>query len=108
MRLFRTPLERLTLIGYLEGISLLILTGIAVPLKYWGGNDEFVRAIGPFHGALFVWFIFSTLSLGIERRWKFRETTWKIVIACIIPFGTFYVNKYILQKMIEADQHIEK
>lgn len=34
----KTQLGRLRLIAYLEGISLLVLLVVAVPLKYWGAN----------------------------------------------------------------------
>jgi len=96
--LFRTSLGRLRLVSYMEGISLLLLAGIAVPLKYWAGDPMLVRIIGPVHGILFLLFIVMTLSVGVERQWSFTKTTLKILISCIIPFGTFYVDKQILKK----------
>lgn len=99
-KLFKTPLGRLRLIGYLEGASLLILLLIAVPMKHWGNNPALVKALGPLHGLLFLWFIFTTLSVGVEQGWKFRQTTWKVLIACIIPFGTFYIDKVILKEPV--------
>jgi integral membrane protein len=97
-QLFETPLGRLRIIGYLEGISLIILLAVAVPLKYWGANPVMVKIMGPLHGILFMWFIISTLSVGVEQRWKFSQTTWKVLIACIIPFGTFYIDRHILKQ----------
>lgn len=55
--------------------------------------------MGPLHGALFLLFIFNTLSVGVEQQWKFRQTTYKVMIACIIPFGTFYIDRKILSKI---------
>lgn len=97
INLLKTQLGRLRLVGYMEGTSLILLLFAAVPLKYFAGNPVLVRAIGPVHGLLFLWFIFNALSVGVEQHWKFRETTWKVLIACIIPFGTFYVDKHILK-----------
>jgi cytochrome c oxidase cbb3-type subunit I len=97
--LFKTQLGRLRIISYLEGISLLVLLCIAMPLKYWRGDASLVKAIGPIHGMLFLLFVFNTLSVAVEQRWKFSETTWKVLIACVIPFGTFYVDRHILKRM---------
>lgn len=101
-QIFKTQLGRLRLLSYLEGISLLILVFIAVPLKYWGQQPMLVKALGPIHGMLFLWFVISTLSVGIERHWKFRQTTWKVLLACLIPFGTFYIDRHILKPIMEA------
>lgn len=101
IHLFKTKVGRLRLIGWFEGISLLLLIFIAVPLKYFFNVPEGSRIIGPIHGALFLLFIFNTLSVGVEQRWAFKATTWKVLIACVIPFGTFYIDKKILSK-IEA------
>ena len=97
--LFKTSVGRLRLIGYLEGISLLLLIFVAVPLKYIKDDPGFVKMLGPVHGALFLLFLFNALSVGVEQRWKFSETTWKVILACFIPFGTFYIDKKILSKL---------
>ena len=86
---------RLELLGYLEGVSLLLLLFVAVPVKYLAGDPALVRALGPVHGALFLWYIFQTLSIGVEQRWQFKKTTWKVLVACIIPFGTFYIGRLL-------------
>jgi integral membrane protein len=95
--LFKTQLGRLRIISYLEGISLLILLFIAVPYKYLGHDPAMVKMMGPIHGALFIWFVINTISVGVEEKWKFRDTTWKVLIACVIPFGTFYIDKHVLK-----------
>jgi len=99
IQMFKTKLGRLRIIGLLEGISLLVLVFVAVPMKYIFGNAQGSQIMGPIHGALFLLFVFNTLSVGVEYGWKFRTTTWKVLIACIIPFGTFYIDRKILGKM---------
>ncbi|RKS25397.1 integral membrane protein [Flavobacterium endophyticum] len=97
--LLKTPIGRLRLIGYIEGLSLLVLLFFAVPLKYAAGDPSLSKIMGPLHGALFLLFIFNTLSVGVEQQWKFRQTTYKVMLACIIPFGTFYIDRKILSKI---------
>lgn len=96
---FTTPIGRLRLYAFLEGISLLILVFIAVPMKYYFGNPSLVKAMGPIHGALFLLFIFKALHVGVEQQWKFKETTWRVLIACFIPFGTFYIDYKVLRNI---------
>lgn len=97
--LLKTGIGRLRIIAILEGISLLTLVFIAVPMKHMMDNPAFVKVIGPVHGALFLLFLFNTLSVGVEQNWKFKETTWKVLLACMIPFGTFYIDWKILSRL---------
>jgi len=103
--LLKTPIGRLRIIGFLEGISLLVLVFVAVPFKYFLGHPELVKLMGPIHGLLFCLFVFITLSVGVSYKWIFGKITWKVLVACIIPFGTFYVDRYILipQSIIHED-----
>lgn len=98
MHYFNTNIGRLRLIGLLEGLSFLVLLGIAMPAKYLYGNPSLVRSVGLIHGILFLLFVFNTLSVGVEQQWKFRNTTWKVLLASILPFGTFYIDRKILSK----------
>lgn len=98
LQLLKTPLGRLRIIGFLEGISLLVLLFVAVPLKYGWGEPALVKIMGPVHGLLFTLFAFTTISVSITYRWKFSEISGKVLLGCIIPFGTFYIDKYILSR----------
>jgi integral membrane protein len=44
------------------------------------------------HGMLFIAYIFSAIYLKIEEKWNALKTT-QIVLASVIPFGTFYIEK---------------
>ncbi|MEZ0130381.1 DUF3817 domain-containing protein [Flavobacterium sp. LBUM151] len=103
--LLQTNIGRLRTIGFLEGISLLVLLFVAVPLKYAFGEPFLTRIMGTIHGALFLLFIFNTISVGVEQNWKFKDTTWKVLLACIIPFGTFYIDAKILSKIKVLSQN---
>ena len=92
-----TSVGRLRLLGFLEGVSLLVLVGVAVPLKYIRHDPTLVRLIGPVHGLLFLLFVVNTIQVGVEQHWRFKQTTWKVLLACIVPFGTFYIDRKILR-----------
>ena len=96
--LLKTKIGRLRILGFLEGVSLLLLIFVAVPLKYGSHDATLTNTLGPIHGALFLLFILNTLSVGVEQKWE-RTTTWKVIVACFIPFGTFYIDKKILSKI---------
>jgi integral membrane protein len=96
---FTEPIGRLRLLAFLEGTSLLILVLIAVPMKHFAGDPGLVKAVGPVHGALFLLFVFQTISVALEQRWSFQSRTWKVLVACLIPFGTFYIDRTILRKI---------
>lgn len=101
LNLIRTKIGRLRILGFLEGLSLLILVCIAVPLKYAFESPALSKQLGPIHGAIFLVFLLNTLSVGIEQGWKFWTTTWKVLLACFIPFGTFYIDHKIFKQLKE-------
>lgn len=103
IHLFKTKIGRLRIIGFLEGISLLTLLFIAVPMKYYLSNPSLTKALGPIHGAIFLLFLFNVLSVGVEQNWKFKTITWRVILACFIPFGTFYIDYTILSKLKEKE-----
>lgn len=74
-----------------------------MPLKRIYGVEWFSKLMGPIHGLLFILFVMNTLSFAVERAWKFRKITWKILVACFIPFGTFYVDRKILKPLHQKE-----
>lgn len=97
-----TDLGRLRLLGFLEGLSLILLVFIAMPLKYLWQNPAAVKALGPAHGALFLIFIGYAFWLSIEKEWNFFRVTLKLFIASFIPFGNFWVDHAILKPMAKS------
>ncbi|OSZ79198.1 hypothetical protein CAP35_13360 [Chitinophagaceae bacterium IBVUCB1] len=95
--LLKTNIGRLRVVAFLEGTSLILLFFVAVPLKYVWGYPQWSQIIGTAHGALFVLYILNTMSVASDRQWKFRATTWKVLLASFIPFGTFYIDNKILK-----------
>lgn len=81
----------LRIIAFLEGISYLVLLGIAMPLKYFYNQPQAVKTVGMAHGVLFVLFVVLLLFVHIELKWKLSKTFW-VFISSLIPFGTFYAD----------------
>jgi len=89
--LIKSSLGRLRIIAILEGISFLVLLGIAMPLKYLAGIPEVVRIVGMAHGVLFVLYVVMLIQVTIEKSWSFKKFILAF-IASFIPFGTFYAD----------------
>tara|TARA_B100000809_G_scaffold116172_2_gene114351 strand:- start:15002 stop:15292 length:291 start_codon:yes stop_codon:yes gene_type:complete len=87
----KTALNLLRLIGILEGISYLVLLGIAMPLKYYMDKPEAVKLVGMAHGVLFVAFIVNLLIVQILYKWNILITIGAF-ISSLVPFGTFYAD----------------
>lgn len=101
---FTSSVGRLRLLGFLEGTSLLLLIFIAVPLKYLMDDHSMVRSVGPVHGVLFILFVINALQVGSKQQWRLTGTTMKVLIACIVPFGTFYIDNKILRAIHLKEQ----
>lgn len=82
------------LVGYLEGLSLLVLLGIAMPLKYVFSNPEGVRVVGWIHGLLFILYVALLALVSSEQKWSGRRVA-QALIASVLPFGTFAFDKVI-------------
>lgn len=87
-------LERLRIIGILEGISYLVLLGIAMPLKYIYHMPLAVRVAGSIHGFLFVAFCIALVAVWKNRNWPYEKVAMAFILS-IVPFGTFYLDKQI-------------
>ena len=79
-------------VSFLEGLSYILLLFVGVPLKYLAGNSFLVKALGMPHGLLFLAYIVIALIVRSIMKWDLK-TTFIVLIASLLPFGTFYVNK---------------
>ena len=91
-----TFIRALRRVAFVEGVSTLVLFGIAMPLKYLAGLPLAVRIVGSIHGFLFVALVViivervtrrvadAPLQLEDERlvttTWK-PDRRWKLLIA---------------------------
>lgn len=84
------------IVSVLEGVSYLLLLFIATPIKYLADNELFVKTLGMPHGILFLTYVVLAIMLKFELNWKPKTFT-IILVASIIPFGTFYIDKKYLR-----------
>ncbi|PHM23034.1 DUF3817 domain-containing protein [Xenorhabdus innexi] len=86
-----TPIGRLRVAGFVEGVSFLLLLFIAMPLKYFAGFPIAVKITGMVHGTLFIFFVFALLQVVMVHR---KSILWSFAafVASIIPFGTFVLD----------------
>ncbi len=86
------PLDRLRLASILDGVSYLVLLGIAMPLKYYADMPLAVRIVGSLHGALFLALCWLLLTALLEKRLSFQWCV--IVFVCaLIPFAPFFLDR---------------
>jgi len=85
------------IISFLEGISYLLLLFIAVPIKYFQEDVSYVKMLGMPHGLLFMSYIVLAIVIQKQMKWNLKNLG-IIILASVIPFGTFYVDKKYLQR----------
>ena len=85
------------IIAFLEGASYLLLLFVAVPIKYTLGDPAYVKLLGMPHGLLFIAYLVLASLLKNEQKWE-GNSFLIILVASVIPFGTFYVDKKYLRK----------
>lgn len=86
--MFHTPIGRLHAVGYAEGISFLVLLGIAMPLKYLFHYPLAVTIVGALHGLFFVLYLIAVVHAASVHRWSFLRVLGAFV-ASLLPFGPF-------------------
>ena len=89
----------LRLVAFLEGASYILLLFLAMPLKYWAGEEQYVKLLGMPHGLLFITYILLVYLLKNNQNWS-NKTLAVLLTASIIPFGTFYVDRKYFKSLI--------
>ena len=89
-------LKLFRIIAFFEGISYILLLFIAVPIKYVFDDPTYVKMIGMPHGVLFMIYIIFSFIVNIKLKWNMKEL-FIILIASLVPLGTFYVDRKYLR-----------
>lgn len=90
--MWATAVGRLRLCGMAEGVSFVLLMGIAMPLKYLVGMPEAVKWLGWVHGILFTGFYVLVFLSLVAGEISFKNA----VLACVaalLPFGPFVMDR---------------
>ncbi|MFC4353903.1 MFS transporter [Chryseomicrobium palamuruense] len=91
------PIRLFRFFGIIDGISLLILLGIAMPLKYWAGLPLAVTFVGSIHGAIFIGYIVTIVIVQLTVRWN---VYWSLlgIAAAFIPFANFLLDRAVKKR----------
>ncbi len=76
----------------IEGLSVLALFFVAMPMKYIFGDPSLIRPVGMIHGMLFLAYVMQLMLTGAELKWSAK---WFIIgfLASSVPFGTFVFER---------------
>lgn len=80
------------IVSLLEGLSYLALLFVGVSMKYLMQDESVVKMLGMPHGMLFLAYIILAFVIREQMKWDLK-TTAIVMIASVLPFGTFYINK---------------
>ncbi len=86
----------LRVMALLEGLSLLALLFIAMPLKYQFALPEAVSIVGRLHGGLFI--AFNVVLFYNVFKGRVSEVMGFVgLLASLVPFGTFIYKAKVLK-----------
>jgi len=88
------------IIGFVEGISYLVLLFIAMPLKYMMGIAIATKIVGMTHGILFMIFLVVLMQAAQKYNFSMKDSI-IFFVASLIPFGTFLTDSRL--KKLEED-----
>lgn len=84
----------LRITAWLEGISFLVLLGVAMPMKYAAGKPEWVLVVGWIHGALFMLLVILLTLVMNRQDWPLKRVGF-VILAALLPFGPFVFDRRI-------------
>lgn len=95
------PSRRFRRVALAEGVSLLLLLFVAMPLKYGLGMPLAVRIVGSLHGALFLWYVYEAVDLRLTKAWSTGRLALAMV-ASSLPFATFWFDARLRRELAAA------
>lgn len=97
----RAQLSRLRLTSLGEATTLILLVGVAVPLKHLAGQPLGVRVMGPVHGLMFLAYLWTAVQTVSGGGWSSRDIA-RLLIGAVIPFGGFFNMPLLKRKRRET------
>lgn len=102
-----SPLRQFRVVAYLEGVSFLLLLGVAMPLKYLADLPLAVRVMGSVHGALFVVFVVTLVRAAWSRSWPITRPAWMFA-SSLVPFGMLVLDRALQRELLGAGSDGQK
>lgn len=94
-------MKGLRILAFTEGVSTLVLFGVAMPLKYLWDMPMAVRVVGLIHGALFTLLVVQ-LFRAVKRVPIEPKVAGLCMIAAVFPFGPFIADRWLKAAMVRV------
>ncbi|HEY0540539.1 MAG TPA: DUF3817 domain-containing protein [Actinoallomurus sp.] len=92
-------MTRYRVMAYVTGTLLIILFFVAVPLKIFAHDGTLSNLVGLPHGVVcYPLYLLTTFDLYRRVRWPLSRVA-LIVLAGVIPFLTFYVERKVVAEL---------
>ena len=92
--MWQSAIGRVRAAGMLEGVSYLLLLGVAMPLKYAADFPLAVTIAGWIHGIMFVILCYQLSTAKDELGWSHGKAA-RVWIAALLPFGPFVIDGWL-------------
>ncbi|MEQ1668363.1 MAG: DUF3817 domain-containing protein [Sulfuriferula sp.] len=96
-------LRHLSTMALIEGASLIVLLGIAMPLKYYAGLPMAVSIVGMAHGILFLWAT-STLIIVLANGHLTPLKGVSVFAASLIPLAGLWSHRMLVRNIAAVQQ----
>ena len=84
------------IVAFLEGVSYILLMSVGLYFKYQLADPSYVKLLGMPHGLLFISYLILAFLIKDDEQWKNKDFG-IILLASILPFGTFYIDRKYLK-----------
>ena len=84
------------IIAFLEGTSYILLMSVGLYFKYQLEDPSYVKLLGMPHGLLFISYLILAFLIKDGEQWENKDFG-IILLASILPFGTFYIDRKYLK-----------
>ena len=91
------PLLRYRVVANLVGVVLLVLVGVAMPLRYVFHEESLSKAVSPVHGALYMVLVLCVVLLGRARSWPVSRMV-LVALGGTVPVVSFLVERRVARE----------
>jgi integral membrane protein len=101
----QSALVRYRVVAWVVGVLLVVLTLVAMPLKYLAHDDTLVAIVGPVHGFAYMVYLALAFHLSVKARWHLGYTL-LILLAGTVPFLSFVAERSVTRRVraqLDAD-----
>lgn len=95
----------LRVMALIEGVTLALLVGVAVPLKHLAGYPGVVSLLGPVHGMVFIFYLWMVVNTVSGDDWSRGEIA-RVLLAALVPGGAFFNADFMRRKEAELLERV--